>query len=242
MSLPFHVKHRPSRSAADPEAIAKSTRALVARHLRDDLPKLPPDFLDRIERLAAGIALWGMRMNLTAHPEDPDEIAFHVIDSLMPVLIASRNEMLAGKFSAGERVLDLGSGAGFPGLVLATASDAHFTLVEARRKRASFLTVTIAEMGLRNVDVIAKRAEGAHLMSEFDLVTARAFGAAADFFALAADALKPGGVAMLYANPSQRLSLDAARAAGLADYKRVPYQIARRAERVSRVLALWRRL
>jgi 16S rRNA (guanine527-N7)-methyltransferase len=138
-------------------------------------------------------------------------------------------------------VLDLGSGAGFPGLVLAAASDAHFTLVEARRKRASFLSVTAAEMRLPNVDVIPARAEGAHLMSEFDLVTARAFGAAADFFALAADALKPGGVAMLYANPSQRLSLDAGRAAGLADYTRVPYQIARRAERVSRVVTLWRR-
>jgi 16S rRNA (guanine527-N7)-methyltransferase len=235
------VKHPPSHPAAEPDAIAKSVRDLVARHLRADLPNLPSDFPERIERLAAGIALWGSRMNLTAHPEDPDEIAFHVIDSVMPVLIAPRSELLAGKFADGHRMLDIGSGAGFPGLVLAAASAARFTLIESRRKRASFLTVVVAEMELRNVEVIAARAEDAHRDSEFDLVTARAFGAAADFFALAARALKPGASAMLYANPSQRLSLDAARAAGLADYARLPYHVPRRAERVNRVLALWRK-
>ena len=236
----FHVKHSPSAAAADPEAIAKSAREVIGRHLGPGLTNLPHEFLERIERLAAGVALWGGRMNLTAHPEDPDELAFHVIDSVTPVVIGGSIEMLAGKFCAGQRILDLGSGAGFPGLVLAAASDAHFTLIESRRKRASFLTVVVAEMGLRNADVIAARAEDAHLAHDFDLVTARAFGAAADFFALATTALKPGGIAMLYANPSQRLSLDAARAAGLADYTRVAYHIARRRDRVSRVLALWR--
>ena len=87
-------------------------------------------------------------MNLTAHPEDPEEIAFHVIDSVMPVVLASLNGPLHGTFDKGSTVLDLGSGAGFPGLVLAAASPANFTLIESRRKRASFLQVARAEMRL----------------------------------------------------------------------------------------------
>ena len=235
------MKHRPSPSAPGPEAIAKSVRGHLARHLGADLANLPGEFLDRMQHFAGGIALWGARTNLTARPDDPEEVAFHVIDSVMPVVIAPLIEMLSGRFSAAARVADIGSGAGFPGLVLAAASDAHFTLIESRRKRASFLTVMVAEMGLRNAEVIAARAEDAHLDSDFDLVTARAFGAAAEFFTLATRALKPRGVAMLYANASQRLSLDAARTAGLSDYTRVPYQITHGAERVSRVLALWRK-
>ncbi len=183
-------------------------------------------------------------MNLTAHPEDPAEIAFHVIDSVMPVVIAPSHKALAGSFAANQNVLDLGAGAGFPGLVLAAAAPAHFTLVESRRKRASFLTVAAAEMGLANVRVAAVRADAAGFAPQsrpFDLVTTRAFGDAPDFFAIAAAALRPGGVAMLYASPAQRLALDDARAAGLCDYTRVAYQVARRTERVNRVLALWRK-
>ena len=131
-------------------------------------------------------------------------------------------------------MLDLGSGAGFPGLVLAAASPAHFTLVESRRKRASFLTVAVAEMGLKNVAIEGRRAEDIGLAEQYDLVTARAFGATADFFALAARALKPGGLAMLYANPSQRLSLD--------DHQLIEYSVARRGEKIDRILAIWRRL
>lgn len=179
-------------------------------------------------------------MNLTAHPEDPEEIAFHVIDSVMPLILAIDKSSILGEefaqgrkiFAPGRVVLDLGSGAGFPGLVLAAASPADFTLVESRRKRASFLTVAVAEMGLRNVTIEGRRAEQIGLEGQYDLVTARAFGDAAGWFALAARALRPGGLAMLYANPSQRLSLDLAR---------ISYNVTRRGEKIHRILGLWRR-
>jgi 16S rRNA (guanine527-N7)-methyltransferase len=250
----FHVKHRPQervRALRDPETIAREVRAIVDDSVkRLGLFTSQPGFPDRIERLAAPLAKWGARMNLTAEPEEPSELAFHIVDSLAPLLVASRDDgaFLIGTFSAGKRALDLGSGAGFPGLVLAATSEAHFTLAESRRKRASFLTVTATEMGLQNVTV-----EAAHVRESqvgpvspiepvFDVVTARAFGDPANVYRLAAAALKPGGFAILYANPSQRLQLEEAGASRLGEYRRLAYEVERGDSTMNRILAVWRRV
>jgi 16S rRNA (guanine527-N7)-methyltransferase len=244
----FHVKHRPrerARVSRDPETIAREVRVIVNDSVA---PLLPLGFLDRIERLAAALATWGARMNLTAEPEEPSEMAFHIIDSLAPLILASRDDgaFLLDTFSAGKRALDLGSGAGFPGLVLAAASEAHFTLAESRRKRASFLTVTASEMGLHNVTVEAAYVRESQvepvLERAFDVVTARAFGDPASVYRLAAAALKPGGFAILYANPSQRLQLEEAGASGLCEYQRLAYEVERGDSSVNRILAVWRRV
>src|SRR4029077_2311815 len=138
----------------------------------------------------------------TAHPDDPIEIAFHVIDSLMPAVLTSHDApMLADRFAANRNVLDIGSGAGFPGLIRAAATPAHVTLVESRRKRASFLQVAVAEMTLTNASVDPRRADPLQLAPRFDLVTTRALSIG-DFFPIAGAALKSGGIAMLYINPS----------------------------------------
>ena len=244
----FHVKHRPrerARALRDPETIAREVRAIVDDSVkRLELLTSQPVFLDRIERLAAALATWGARMNLTAEPKEPSEIAFHIVDSLAPLILASRDDgaFLSGTFSAGKRALDLGSGAGFPALVLAAASEAHFTLAESRRKRAGFLTVTASEMGLHNVAVETARVSESHVESIFDVVTARAFGDPASVYRLSAAALKPGGFAILYANPSQRLRLEEAGASGLCEYRRLAYEVERRDSIVNRILAVWRRV
>jgi 16S rRNA G527 N7-methylase RsmG len=265
----------------------REVRALVTRYL--DISHFLPvaaQFLDRIERLAALIALWGARINLTAAPEDPREIAFHIIDSLAPLTFLEGERLLRDAFRAGSRVLDLGSGAGFPGLVLAASSSASFTLVESRRKRASFLAVAAAEMGLKNAAVEwrrpnkqpavmglsltargrraqrsergftlpggARRAQnndplwGAapHLPltgGEFDAVTARAFGTPSVFHSIAAPALKPHGIAILYATPGQDLALPDAEKAGLRDFRRLAYSTPRDGHLVERILGVWRR-
>ncbi len=191
-------------------------------------------FPERIEKLASILALWGSKMNLTAHPGDPGEIAFHVIDCLMPMMLAfDESSILMDTFAKGRMILDLGSGAGFPGLVLAAASSASFTLVEPRRKRASFLNVAAAEMGLQNVSIEAKRAQDLPPRMPFDLATARAFGSPAEFFALAASLLKPDGLAMLYANPSQHFG---------PNVERIPYSVERGGVKVQRILAVCRQL
>jgi 16S rRNA G527 N7-methylase RsmG len=172
-----------------PIEIARAARAIVAETVATAGFEPPTGLLDRIETFAAALALWGARLNLTAAPDNPGEIAFHIIDSLAPLILAIRDEVppptaragstdalvakstvmptaragLADAFVSGSRVLDLGSGAGFPALILAAACDADFLLMEARRKRASFLRVTAAEMGLSNVQVDSARADPAAL-------------------------------------------------------------------------------
>jgi 16S rRNA (guanine527-N7)-methyltransferase len=237
------------------KALAAQVRSLVADYLGTIC--FAPDhafFLDRIERLAALIASWGAHINLTAKPGDSRELAFHMIDSLMPVIFADKEEFLRHAFRVDSHVLDLGSGAGFPGLVLASALPANFTLIESRRKRASFLAIAAGEMGLKNVEVNSRRIKPdqtslsrsceqaqAKTHGHFDVVAARAFAIAPIFHSIAASALKPGGIAILYANPGQDLALPDAAQNGLHEFQPVAYTIPRGSRAVERILGLWRR-
>jgi len=232
------------------KALAAEVRSLVADYL--DGIRFAADsilFLDRIERFAAMIAFWGARMNLTAEPDDPRELAFHIIDSLIPVILGGNEELLRHAFRAGNRVLDLGSGAGFPGLVLASVSAANFSLIESRRKRSSFLAVAAAEMDLKNVVVEARRMKPARasssrsaedaepkLCSYFDVVIARGYALPPAFHSAAASALRQGGIAILYANPGQNL----AQANRLHEFRLLPYTIPRGSRVVQRILGVWR--
>ncbi len=228
------MKHKSEGAESNPLEIGRSVRASIEAFLHDFRDVVDPEFPPRIEKFAACLALWGSKMNLTAHPDDPEELAFHVIDCLMPIILASDpSSILCGRFAEGRTVLDLGSGAGFPGLMLAAASSASFTLVESRRKRASFLHFAMAEMGLKNVVVEVGRAEEIVPSRRYDLVTARAFGDADEFFALAMTILKPDGIAMLYANPAQRLR---------REVLKIPYLVRRDGVEVRRILAICRQL
>ncbi len=79
------------------------------------------------------------------------------------------------------QLLDLGSGAGVPGLLLATRIDGEVFLLDGSEKRAQFLRWAVSELRLSNVTVIAQRAEEAGrseaLREQFDVVTSRSFGA-----------------------------------------------------------------
>jgi len=224
-----------SQVEVDPKAIGAEVRARLERTLvGPSSAPLAPRFLDRMQTLAELLALWGARTNLTARPSDPVKTAFHILDSLAPVLIAARPDgtaipkMLGEKLGKGRHILDLGSGAGFPGLVLAAASEAHFTLSESRRKRASFLTVAVAEMGLENAVVESARAEGEDIARDYDAMTARAIGNWASLWRIAAAAIKPGGIAILYLARDQPLDIDLARASGFASCRRVQYEVDRK--------------
>jgi 16S rRNA (guanine527-N7)-methyltransferase len=241
---------KPPRPAKprDPAAIAAEVRAILA-------PAIPGLgiavhthlFLDRIEHFAATLAIWGAKVNLTANPRDPAEIAFHVFDSLIPFALAveSKAIRLRPVSERETRILDIGSGAGFPGLVIAAAIDARVTLAEARRKRATFLEDAAVEMGLRNVRVAAGRA--GEIDGGFDLVTARAVGHERELFHDAALALHPGGIFMLYASAAQKHALSAAEghdtraaeAAGFEPGPIIPYEVHHGRENVPRAAIFW---
>lgn len=239
-----HLAQKTKRKAPTPGEVAKSVRVqfapaisaigVIAKH---------SEFLDRIERMAATLALWGPKINLTAHPTDPDEIVFHVFDSIIPVSIAVSSKILrlGARLDRQRRFLDIGSGAGFPGLVIAAGINAHVTLVEARRKRATFLSEAAIEMGLGNVQVRCARAESLDLRDGFDLVTARAVGNHRGIFEIASRALHPGGVLMLYASAEQKFDDDsgAAAAAGLVDPSVAGYDLRHGRQVMRRAVATW---
>ncbi len=102
---------------------------------------------------------WNARVNLVArHTAPADLVVNHFLDSLTLVRVLARTPGAAGS----GRVLDIGSGAGFPGLVLALAMGGYrFILVEARQKRCAFLAHMIRLLGLDNVELVASRLEEA---------------------------------------------------------------------------------
>lgn len=112
-------------------------------------------------------------MNLTAITEWEDVVEKHFLDSLA-LFSVSGKDMLSGK-----RVLDLGTGAGFPGIPLAIMEkNAHFVLTDSLQKRIGFLEDVIKTLSLTNVETVHARAEDlgheSNYREAFDLVVSRA--------------------------------------------------------------------
>lgn len=244
------TKKKPKAPTQKPKASGKKSPEQVAAEVRAQLaPAIAPlgviantvQFLNRIERMAATLAVWGPKINLTANPRDPDEVVFHVFDSIIPISIAASSKILRPERA--HRVLDIGSGAGFPGLVIAAAVNAHVTLVEARRKRATYLSEAVIEMGLQNVRVECARAESLDLHEQFDLVTSRAVGDAAPLIELAGRGLhREGGVLMLYVSAGQKFDDAAtakAAAGGLTDGTISGYDLRHGRATVNHAVATW---
>lgn len=150
-----------------------------------------------VQRLGAYLALllaMNAALNLTA-VRDPDEAwSKHALDalSLLPEL---------ADLPAGARLLDVGSGGGVPGLVLAIARpDLHVTLIESTQKKAAFLEAAAKALSLEHVQVHAERAEqlaGTALARSFDVVTARAVAKLSQLVPWTAPFVRRGGKLLL---------------------------------------------
>lgn len=109
---------------------------------------------------------WNEKMNLTAIVEEEKIIEKHFYDCLIPA---------KSPYFKGKSILDVGSGAGFPGMVFAIAfPDKKVTLVDATGKKCAFLNEVASKLKLTNVTIINKRAEELNDRDHFDLVSARA--------------------------------------------------------------------
>ena len=103
-------------------------------------------------------------------------------------------------------LMDLGSGAGLPGIPLSIVlPEARVTLVEARQKRASFLSTVVRDLGLQRARVIASRAEAlpAELVHSFDAVVMRCAGRLDEMMPLAARFVAPGGLVIASGPPQE---------------------------------------
>lgn len=118
----------------------------------------------QLTRLLAELERWNRKINLTAIRRIDDMIAGHILDSL------SVCSMLKGA-----RILDIGTGAGFPGLPLAVADpEREFVLLDSNGKKIGFVSHMIGELGLGNTKAIKARAEDYAPGNPFDTVIARA--------------------------------------------------------------------
>lgn len=156
---------------------------------------LPDDTTGRLLAYLRLIAQWNRVYNLTAVREPEAMLTQHLLDCL--AIVPALRRGLAARAGQGavppQRVLDVGSGAGLPGVVLAICQpDWHVTCVDAVAKKASFIRQVAAELGLPNLQASHQRVEA---MSEppFDLITSRAFATLADFVTLTRERLVAGG-------------------------------------------------
>ena len=158
----------------------------------------------RLKTYVALLARWNGVYNLTSVSEPGAMLVQHVFDSLAAVP-ALRREM---KDCVAPRILDIGSGAGLPGVVLAIVEPAaQVTCVDAVGKKAAFVAQISAELRLTNLRSVHARAES--LSGEnFDLVTSRAFASLVDFTRLTRGALSASGrwMAMKGKTPIQEIA------------------------------------
>ena len=121
------------------------------------------------------IARWNKAFNLTAIRDVEDMVSKHLLDSLV-----------VQPYIEGSIILDVGSGAGLPGIPLAiTSPDKHFVLIDSNGKKTRFLMQAKIELKLDNIDVINQRVEDYHPIKDghriyFDVITARAYAATDD--------------------------------------------------------------
>lgn len=117
-------------------------------------------FLDLLQK-------WNRVTNLTAVRDPKGMIFLHILDSLS-----------ISHYLHGHHILDVGTGAGLPGIPLAlTNPDKHFVLLDSNSKKTRFLTQAIHELNIKNAEVVNQRSEDFHPVKCFDSIVTRAFAA-----------------------------------------------------------------
>lgn len=143
---------------------ASPLQPLIAGAARLGVP-LDEATAQRLSRVLDELLKWNRAYNLTAITQPREMLTHHLLDSLS-----------VQRFLAGRRVIDVGTGAGFPGLPLAIVDpQRHFTLLDSNGKKVRFVAHVVRALGLANLDAVHSRAEAFVPPQPFDTVVARAF-------------------------------------------------------------------
>lgn len=157
-----------------------------------------PGLVRDCSRLLRLLDKWNRAFNLTAVRDPAEMVARHILDSLS-----------ARPFLTGLSVLDVGTGAGFPGLPLAIAEpQRHFTLLDSGGKKIRFVRHVIGELALDNVIVEQLRVEAFEPADLYDVVISRAFSSLGGFVRRCGRLVATGGslLAMKGKYPDTELS------------------------------------
>lgn len=149
------------------------------------------------------------RMNLTAVLEPEEAVDRHFLDCIAPVA--------KGLLPEGAKIVDVGTGAGFPGLPLLIARpDLKITLVDALNKRLGFIQGVLDELGL-SAEIVHMRAEDfsrkLEYREQFDIATARAVAAVSPLMEYLLPCVRRGGFALCWKGPDIAQEAEAARKA-----------------------------
>lgn len=182
---------RAASEGPSPEAVSSTDLAAAARVLGLDLRD---DQLERFVRYGALLQQWGAVFNLTAIRDAQGVLQRHLVDCLA-IVPALRRELAArGLADRPVHILDVGSGAGLPAMVLAIVEpkwEVH--AVDAVAKKVAFIRQVAAELALPNLHAHHGRVEALRGLPVFDLVTARAFSSLQELVRLSAGRLKLAG-------------------------------------------------
>lgn len=166
--------------------------------------------IEQFERYMNGILEWNQKVNLTSISDPESFIEKHYIDSLL--CVSSK------EFQNAERIIDVGTGGGFPGIPLALAApDKEFLLMDSLNKRIKIINELCRELGITNVTALHARAEelarNKNHREKYHLCVSRAVANIATLSEYCLPFVKPGGTFLAYKGPDTEEELKAGKAA-----------------------------
>jgi 16S rRNA (guanine527-N7)-methyltransferase len=167
--------------------ITPNPGAALAEQIAGDMAQMrqsvQPAAAERIAAYLQLLAKWNRTYNLTAVRALQDMRVRHVMDS-----VAVRPWI-----KSGQSLLDVGSGPGLPGIILALADDAlDVTLIDANLKMTRFAEAAVRELAIKNVTIVRGRVE-AYTGAQYDQIISRAFASTTDFLTLTEHLAAPNG-------------------------------------------------
>jgi 16S rRNA (guanine527-N7)-methyltransferase len=172
-------------------------RCQLVKGLKELSLTLSEEDVDRALEHAELLMQWNRVYSLSAIRKASDVVPKHLLDSFA-----------ISEYVQGNKVLDLGSGAGFPGIPIALAKpQSKITLLDSNSKKIQFVRHVVAILGLENVEVLQQRAENMEKQSKYDTILVRALGSLNAMATLALPLLDPNGyiLAMKGRYPSKEL-------------------------------------